>query len=91
MAPGLAGDGAPGPVGGERDREGLREETAGMGWGLGRRGAGGRGQGPCSKRSSRGVAGCVRKQGGRLLGPENGEAIGLDAPSPRARFGVQGH
>lgn len=87
---GLAGDGAPGAVGGKRDREGLREETAGMGRGLGRPGAGGRGHGPCLKRSSRGVAGCVRKQGGRLLGPENGEAIWLDAPSPEGTVWCSG-
>ncbi|KAK7796346.1 hypothetical protein U0070_008017 [Myodes glareolus] len=42
-----------------------------MGRGLCRQGAGGRGKGPCLKRRSREVAGCVRKQGGRLLGLEN--------------------
>lgn len=54
---GLASDGPPGAVGGKRDREGLREETAGMGRGLCRRGAGGRGKGPSLKRRSREVAG----------------------------------
>lgn len=79
---GLADIGAPGAAGGKRDREGLREETAGMGPGLGRQGAGGRGQGPCWKRRRRKVAGCKRKQGGSLLGPENGEAVWLVDPSP---------
>lgn len=87
---GLASDGEPGAAGGKRDREGLREETAGMGRGLCRQGAGGRGQGPCLKRRSREVAGCVHKQGGRLLGLENGEAIWLDDPSPEGMVRCSG-
>lgn len=59
---GLASDGAPGAAGGKRDREGLREGTPGMGRGLGRRGAGGRGQGPFLKRSR---GGGLRAQTGR--------------------------
>ncbi|XP_013360985.1 PREDICTED: collagen alpha-1(III) chain-like [Chinchilla lanigera] len=82
FGPGPESEPAPGAVGGQLGGERGWVGRAGPGRGLGRRGAGGRGQGPCWKRRSSEVAGCVRKQGGRLLGPENGEAVWVGRPGP---------
>lgn len=82
FGPSWEGTGAPGAAGGQRGGEGGRRRRLRWAGGLGRRGAGGRGQGPCWKRRSSEVAGCLRKQGCRLLGPENGEAVGVGRPSP---------